>query len=121
MIEQKEYRRYAKDKDIIAVLESELHEVSLKIEGIEKIARIIENDLRMSVENEWTEKKSEHLSNEKKRQIAYDTLAAKSLQLNTLREDKDEFVNVNIYTKIEIDNEKRAYNLMLARINAGLA
>jgi hypothetical protein len=105
-------KTYAVAHDIIADLELRLMEVEEYIEEVDNKKRRIENALRMDIEIK-AEDKASGLSNEKKRQIAYEDLADFNDELqalilvlrNTRREQKE--------LRIEQQNELRAYHLLI--------
>jgi hypothetical protein len=103
---------YAAAHDIIADLELRLMEVEEYIEEVENRKRRIENAIRMDIEIK-AEDKASGLSNEKKRQIAYEDLADFNDELqafilvlrDTRREQKE--------LRIELGNEQRAFQLQI--------
>jgi len=103
---------YASGFDSIAELETRLMEIDESVEEIDSRKRHIENELRMQIELK-AEDKASGLTNEKKRQIAYEELADCNEELQglliQLRNKRREQKRLGI----EVRNEQRAFQMKL--------
>lgn len=108
---------YANGFDSIAELESQIMSLGEYIEELESRKRRIENDLRMQIEIK-AEDKSSGLTNEKKRQIAYEEIADCNEELQELISALREERRKQMKLRIEIGNEQRAFQLKLIEAKA---
>jgi hypothetical protein len=104
--------KYAVEHDIIATFELRLMHFEDQAEDLESRKHRIENDLRMQIEIK-AEDKTSGLTNEKKRQIAYEELADCNEELQGLILQIRDIRRECKKLRIEIDNEKRAFQLMV--------
>lgn len=104
---------YATEHDIIAQLETTLMSLDEHIDTLESQKRHIENDLRMQIEIK-AEDKASGLSNEKKRQIAYEELADCNEELQDFISELRDIRHEQKFIRIELGNEGRAYALKVA-------
>lgn len=104
--------KYATEHDIIACLETQLATLEETAEEIESRKRRIENDLRMEIEIK-AEDKASGLTNEKKRQLAYDELADCNEELQGLSGEIKTIRRECKKIKIEIGNEQRAFQIFM--------
>ena len=100
--------KYAVEHDIIAFLETKLISVEEYIEEIEFRKRRLENSLRMDIEIR-AEDKASGLTNEKKRQIAFEDLSDCNDELQSIITDLKGARREQKKLKIEIENERRAF------------
>jgi len=103
---------YAAEHDKIAILEKQLMQFEYYAEDLESRKRRIENDLRMEIEIK-AEDKASGLTNEKKRQLAYDELADCNEELQGLTEEVKIIRRECKKIRIEIGNEQRAFQLLI--------
>jgi len=108
-------KTYAIEKDIIAVIEKRLMQFDDHVEDLEARKRRIENALRMDVEIR-AEDKASGLTNEKKRQIAYEELADCNDELQGLIVEIRDTRREQKKLRIELGNEQRAYALKVAGV-----
>lgn len=108
-------KTYAIEKDIIAVIEKRLMQFDDHVEDLEARKRRIENALRMDVEIR-AEDKASGLTNEKKRQIAYEELADCNDELQGLVVEIRDTRREQKKLRIELGNEQRAYALKVAGV-----
>lgn len=103
---------YASGFDSIAENEFKLFDIDELIEDLESQKRHIENELRMQIEIK-AEDKASGLTNEKKRQIAYEELADCNEELQglllKLRDERRKQKRLGI----ELRNEQRAFQMKL--------
>jgi hypothetical protein len=99
--------------DAIADYERSILGLTESIQYIDGYARQIENALYLQVETEWTDRKPAHLSNEKKRQIAYDDLVTNNADLQQAYEQKAKLQHERALVQINRDAEHRAFQLKL--------
>jgi hypothetical protein len=104
---------YATEPDIIAILEQKLLQFEDQLKALEVRKMHIENELRMRIEIK-AEDKASGLTNEKKRQIAYEELADCNEELQELIIEIRNFRREQKFLKIELDNEHRAFQLLLS-------
>ena len=110
---------YAEGNDIIAEIEYAMSDRDIEIDKLEKQRKEIDNAIRMDVETEWEVKKSAHLSNETKRRIKYEEIAKENKTLQNLTIQIQQLRLKNIRARIDLDNERRAFQFKLAMLNAG--
>lgn len=109
--------KYATERDIIAELETKLMNLDEQVESLESQKRHIENDLRMQIEIK-AEDKASGLSNEKKRQIAYEEIADCNEELQEYISELRDLRHEQKVIRIELGNEGRAYAIKVARGSA---
>lgn len=106
-------KKYAEAHDIIAVFETTISYFEDRAEELESMKRRVENALRMEIEIK-AESKDSKLTNEKKRQIAYEELADCNEELQgIIYKHKNVRRGIKQYG-IELRNEQRAYALKVA-------
>jgi hypothetical protein len=98
--------KYAVGHDMIAFLETKLISVDEYIEEIEFRKRRLENSLRMDIEIR-AEDKASGLTNEKKRQIAFEDLADCNDELQSIITDLKDVRREQKKLRVEIENERR--------------
>jgi len=106
--------KYATEHDVIAVLETQLMTLDETAETLESRKRRIENELRMQIEIK-AEDKASGLSNEKKRQIAYEELADCNDELQGLLVELRDIRRDQKRVGIELRNEGRAFQLLVSK------
>jgi len=97
--------KYATEHDIIAQLETQLMTLDEQAETLESQKRRLENDLRMQIEIK-AEDKASGLSNEKKRQIAYEEIADCNEELQGIISELRYIRHEQRFIKIESSSEK---------------
>ena len=110
---------YATDLDRIARLELQLMQLEEQTEPLDTERRKYEMTLRLQIETEWEEDKSPRLSNEKKRQIAYEALVEDNPDLQHILAELKDIQREQRKLRIEIENEKRAFQLKVNKSNEG--
>lgn len=108
--------KYTTEHDIIAQLETTLMTLDEHAETLESQKRHIENDLRMQIEIK-AEDKASGLSNEKKRQIAYEEIADCNEELQGIISELRDIRHEHRFIKIELGNEGRAYALKVGGVS----
>lgn len=103
---------YAVEHDMIATFEKRLMQFEDQAEDLESRKRRIENDLRMEIEIK-AEDKASGLTNEKKRQIAYEELADCNEELQGLTDEVKTIRRECKKIRIEIGNEQRAFQILI--------
>jgi malonyl CoA-acyl carrier protein transacylase len=106
--------RYADGYDIIAALENQILDIEEYVEGLESRKKVLKNELRWSIEVK-AEDKSSGLTNENKRQIAYEQLALENEEFRRLSGELKIFRSQVKRLRIEQDNEQRAFQLKVWR------
>lgn len=105
---------YAKEHDIISVLERRILGFDDQIDDLEANKRVIENAVRWEVEI-LAEDKDNKLTNETKRQLKYDSIIECNDEFQRLSGDLKVFRREVRKLRIELDNEKRAFQLILRK------
>lgn len=105
---------YAVENDIIAFLEKRILGFEDHIEELEAQKRVIENAVRWEVEV-LAEDKENKLTNETKRQLKYTQIIECNDEFQKLSVDLKTFRREVKKLKIELDNERRAFQLLLKR------
>lgn len=108
--------RYADGPDIIAEHETDLMLFELKSDELASRKRRVENIIRMDIEIK-AEDKASGLTNEKKRQIAYEEMADENEELQEIIIELKDVKREEKSLKIEIDNERRAFQLKINNVN----
>ena len=104
--------KYAPADDIIAVLEKRILGIEDSLEELEARKRKIENDLKWEVEV-LAEDKDNKLTNEAKRLLKYNQLCDGDTGLQALTNEIKSYRREVRKLKIELDNERRAFQLIL--------
>jgi len=108
--------RYSDDHDMIAELETKLLSICDRSDELESRKRRVENIIRMDIEIK-AEDKTSGLTNEKKRQIAYEEYADENGVLQEIISELKDVKRREKVLKIEIDNDKRAFQLKINNVN----
>jgi anti-sigma28 factor (negative regulator of flagellin synthesis) len=119
---------YADGLDIIGQYEiyilrltGEMNEIVGDITDLEATIKTLKNSVQFDVEEEWREKKTPTLSNDKLRQIEVEKRLADNEELKELedkikthRKEINEYKNRIDVETIYMKNERRAFDMMLA-------
>lgn len=102
-------QKYASEYDLIAVLENHILDIEEHIEDLEEKKKPIENTLKWEIEEKASNDKSLGLTNEIKRKIAYEQLAARNNELQRLYGELKIFRREVRRAQVNLGNERRAY------------
>ena len=109
-----DHEGYAVEYDLIAILEKRILGFEDQIEDLEANKRVIENAVRWEVEI-LAEDKDNKLTNETKRQLKYDSIIECNDEFQRLSGDLKVFRREVRKLRIELYNEKRAFQLILRK------